>query len=107
MERNETQTRSVNHGDRLTCQKSGQYLQAFRKKVQKTDSDEWTDSQTERKLKVPFGFAGRGLITNVLIFIINKVFNHVFSSSLKQKFYSECVKQNNKKFQNDYFRKYQ
>ena len=36
MERNETQTQSASHGDWLTCKKSGQYLQAFRKKVQKT-----------------------------------------------------------------------
>ena len=38
MEHNKTQTRSVNHCDRLTCQKSGQYRQAFRKKVWKTVS---------------------------------------------------------------------
>ena len=65
MERNETQTRSVKYGDYLTCQKSGQYLQEFRKKVRKTDTDGrtdgWTDRRTERKPKVPFGFAGRGL----------------------------------------------
>ena len=36
MEHNETQTLSVTHGDWLTCPKSGQYLQGFRKKVQKT-----------------------------------------------------------------------
>ena len=36
MQRNETQTRSASHSDRLTCQKSGQHLQAFRKKVRKT-----------------------------------------------------------------------
>ena len=32
MERKETQTLSVSHGDWLTCPKSGQYLQGFRKK---------------------------------------------------------------------------
>ena len=32
MEPNETQTRSASHGEGLICQKSGQYLQAFRKK---------------------------------------------------------------------------
>ena len=35
MERNKTQSRSVNHSDWLTCQKSGQNRQAFRKKVRK------------------------------------------------------------------------
>ena len=33
---NETPTRSVSHDDLLTCQKSAQYLKAFRKKLQKT-----------------------------------------------------------------------
>ena len=33
MERNKTQSWSVSHGDWHTCQKSVQYLQAFRKKV--------------------------------------------------------------------------
>ena len=56
MERNETQTRSVKHGDCLPCQKS-----AFREKVWKTDTDGWTDRRTECKPIVPFGFAGRGL----------------------------------------------
>ena len=37
MERNETHTWSVSPGDWPTCQKSGQYLQAFRKKFWKTD----------------------------------------------------------------------
>ena len=32
MEGKETQTQSVKHGDWLTCHKSVQYLQAFRKK---------------------------------------------------------------------------
>ena len=36
MERNETQTWSVIHGDWFTWQKSGHNLQAFRKKVPKT-----------------------------------------------------------------------
>ena len=44
----ETQTRSVSHGDWLTCQKSGQYLQAFKKTVQKTNTADWqTDGLTE------------------------------------------------------------
>ena len=38
MERNESQTGSVKHGDGLPWQKSGQYLQVFRKKVWKTVS---------------------------------------------------------------------
>ena len=38
MEHNETQTPSVNYGDWLTCQKSGQNRQVFRKKVWKTVS---------------------------------------------------------------------
>ena len=38
IKRNETQTRSVSHGDLLTCKQSGQYLQAFRKKVWKTNT---------------------------------------------------------------------
>ena len=49
MERKETQTRSVNHGDCLPCQKSGQYLQVFRKKVRKTDTDRLTDRLTDRQ----------------------------------------------------------
>ena len=32
MEHNKIQTRFVSHGDWLTCQNSGQYLQAFKKK---------------------------------------------------------------------------
>ena len=36
MEGNETQTQPASHGDYLTCQKSGPYVQAFRKNVWKT-----------------------------------------------------------------------
>ena len=46
MEHNETQTRSVIHGEWLTCQKSGQKLQRFRKKVQKTV---WSLKSTKSK----------------------------------------------------------
>jgi hypothetical protein len=31
-------------------------------------TDGWTDGQTEGKLIVPFGFAGRGLIKNLTSF---------------------------------------
>ena len=37
MDYNETQTSRVSHDGSLTCQNSTQYLQAFRKKVLKTD----------------------------------------------------------------------
>ena len=47
MEHNETQTQSVKHGDWLPYQKSGHYLQAFRKKVRKTDTNRRTDGLTD------------------------------------------------------------
>ena len=54
--------------------KSGQYLQAFRKKVRKTETDRRTDGltdgltkRTDCKPKVPFGCAGKGL-KNVGVF---------------------------------------
>ena len=36
IQHNEIRTWSVSHGDWFTCQKSAQYLEAFRKKVGKT-----------------------------------------------------------------------
>ena len=44
MEHNKIQAWSVSHGNWLTYKKSGQYLQAFRKKVRKTGT---TDGLTE------------------------------------------------------------
>ena len=45
---NETSTRSVSHDDWLTCQKSAQYLQVFRKKFQKTV---WSLKFTKSKVR--------------------------------------------------------
>ena len=65
---NETQTWSVTHCDVIMYQISVENLHPLQRKVQKTESgmtdrrtDKQTDGQTEGKLRVPFGFAGRGL----------------------------------------------
>ena len=91
MERNETQTRSVKHGDWLPCQKSGQYVQAFWKKFRKTDSDR----RTECKPILPFGFATfnpyyKPLFINVwstsllkILVMSNSPFPILFSTLLK------------------------
>ena len=52
MQRNETQTRSVSHGDWLTCQKSGQYLQAFRNKVLNFAKNHWSLTKLKLSLQV-------------------------------------------------------
>ena len=64
-----SQTWSVTHWDVVTYQISVEYLHPLQKKVQKTESgmtNRRTDRQTEGKLIVPFGFAGRGLKTPML-----------------------------------------